>query len=189
MLGRAADKPIRIASKSIRCRPLLERILARDERFRGLLTFTLPETLWLAEQGFDDLVVAYPTADRAALRELAEGEARERISVMVDSTEQLDFIARAVGEGRPPVRVSIDVDAGWAPLGGRVRIGAKRSPLRTPEQGAALAREIVGRAAVELDGLMAYEAQIAGVGDRPPGKPLTGLALRAVQALSARELA
>jgi D-serine deaminase-like pyridoxal phosphate-dependent protein len=70
-----------------------------------------------------------------------------------------------------------------------VRIGAKRSPLRTPEQGAELAREIVRRPAVALDGLMAYEAQIAGVGDRPPGKPLMGLALRAVQALSARELA
>ncbi len=188
MAHRAAGKPIRLASKSVRCRTLQERTLARDG-FRGTLAFTLPEALWLAGEGFDDLVVAYPTVDRAALRELTEGEARERISVMVDSTEQLDFIARAVGDGRPPVRVSIDVDAGWAPLGGRVRIGAKRSPLRTPEQGAALAREIVGRAAVELDGLMAYEAQIAGVGDRPPGKPLTGLALRAVQAMSARELA
>ena len=188
MVRRAAGKPIRLASKSLRCRTLQERTLARDG-FRGTLAFTLPEALWLAGEGFDDLVVAYPTVDRAALRSLAEGEARERISVMVDSTEQLDFIARAVGDGRPPVRVSIDVDAGWAPLGGRVRIGAKRSPLRTPEQGAALAREIAGRAAVELDGLMAYEAQIAGVGDRPPGKPLMGLALRAVQALSARELA
>ncbi len=188
MAHRAAGKPIRLASKSVRCRTLQERTLARDG-FRGTLAFTLPEALWLAGEGFDDLVVAYPTVDRAALRELTEGEARERISVMVDSTEQLDFIAGAVGDGRPPVRVSIDVDAGWAPLGGRVRIGAKRSPLRTPEQGAALAREIVGRAAVELDGLMAYEAQIAGVGDRPPGKPLTGLALRAVQAMSARELA
>jgi D-serine deaminase-like pyridoxal phosphate-dependent protein len=188
MVRRAAGKPIRLASKSLRCRTLQARTLARDG-FRGTLAFTLPEALWLAGEGFDDLVVAYPTVDRGALRELAEGEARERISVMVDSAEHLDFIARSVGEGRPPVRVSIDVDAGWAPLGGRVRIGAKRSPLRTPEQGAALAREIVGRPAVELDGLMAYEAQIAGVGDRPPGKPLMGLALRAVQALSARELA
>jgi D-serine deaminase-like pyridoxal phosphate-dependent protein len=188
MVRRAEGKPIRLASKSVRCRTLQERTLAR-QGFRGTLSFTLPEALWLAGEGFDDVVVAYPTVDRAALRELAEGDARERISVMVDSTDQLDLIARAVGQGRPPVRVSIDVDAGWAPLGGRVRIGAKRSPLRTPEQGAALAREIVGRAAVELDGLMAYEAQIAGVGDRPPGRPLTGLALRAVQALSARELA
>jgi D-serine deaminase-like pyridoxal phosphate-dependent protein len=36
---------------------------------------------------------------------------------------------------------------------------------------------------------MAYEGQIAGVGDRPPGKPLMGLAIRAMQARSARELA
>jgi D-serine deaminase-like pyridoxal phosphate-dependent protein len=87
------------------------------------------------------------------------------------------------------VQVCIDVDAGWAPLGGRVRIGAKRSPVRTPEAAAGLAREIVARPGFRLVGLMAYEAQIAGVGDRPPGRPLMGLALRAVQALSARELA
>ena len=51
MLERAAGKPIRVASKSVRCRALLEKILRRDERFAGLLTFTLPETLWLAEHG------------------------------------------------------------------------------------------------------------------------------------------
>jgi D-serine deaminase-like pyridoxal phosphate-dependent protein len=188
MERRAAGKPIRLASKSVRCRPLQARVLERDE-WQGTLAFTLPEALWLAAEGFDDLVVAYPSTDRGALRALAEGEARERVSVMVDSVAHLDWIAAAVGDGRPPVRVSIDVDAGWAPLGGRVRIGAKRSPLRTPEQAAALARAIVAHPAVELDGLMAYEAQIAGVGDRPPGRPLRGLALRAIQALSARELA
>ena len=39
--------------------------------FRGTLCFTLPEALWLASLGWDDLVVGYPTVDRAALRELA----------------------------------------------------------------------------------------------------------------------
>ena len=38
---------------------------------QGLMTFTLPETLWLAEQGFENLLLAYPTADRGALGELA----------------------------------------------------------------------------------------------------------------------
>src|SRR5215212_9964793 len=71
MLRRAAGKPIRVASKSVRCRPLLERILARDAGFQGLLTYTLPETLWLASHGFTDLLLAYPTADRTALAELA----------------------------------------------------------------------------------------------------------------------
>jgi hypothetical protein len=57
MVSRAAGKPIRLASKSLRCRTLQERTLARDG-FRGTLAFTLPEALWLASEGFEDLVVA-----------------------------------------------------------------------------------------------------------------------------------
>ena len=48
---------------------------------------------------------------------------------------------------------------------------------------------MVRRPGFELDGIMAYEAQIAGVGDRPPGRPLMGVAIRLVQRASARELA
>jgi D-serine deaminase-like pyridoxal phosphate-dependent protein len=70
MLTRARGTPIRVASKSVRCRALLEAILERDEGFRGLMTFTLPESLWLHEHGFDDLLLAYPTAHRGALAEL-----------------------------------------------------------------------------------------------------------------------
>ncbi len=193
MQRRAAGMPIRLASKSIRCRALLERLLADQPGFRGVLAFTLPEALWLAEQGFDDLVVAYPTADRAALRSLAGGDARAKVSVMVDSVEQIELIDGALdggaGGAAGPVRVCIEVDAGWWPLAGRLKVGAKRSPVRTPDQAAAVARAVVARPAVELDGLMAYEAQIAGVGDRPPGRPLMSMVLRAVQRASARELA
>jgi D-serine deaminase-like pyridoxal phosphate-dependent protein len=178
LLARARGKPVRLASKSVRCRTLIDRALGAG--LRGVLAFTLPEALWLASQGHDDVVVAYPTVDRAALRELASGPARERVTVMVDCREHLELVEAA--------RVCIEVDAGWWPLGGRMRIGAKRSPLRTPEQAAALAREIAARPGVELDGLMMYEAQIAGVGDRP-GNPLLGVALRTMQRVSARELA
>jgi D-serine deaminase-like pyridoxal phosphate-dependent protein len=108
---------------------------------------------------------------------------------MVDSTVHLDFIDSAVGAERLPLRLCIDVDAGWWPFAGRLKVGAKRSPLRTPEQVAELAREIVARPGFELVGLMAYESQIAGVGDRPPGRPALGAALRLIQRASARELA
>ena len=91
--------------------------------------------------------------------------------------------------GGGPILVALDVDAGWWPLGGRIRIGARRSPVRTPEQAAALAREVVARPELRLDGLMSYEAHIAGVGDRPPGRPLMGAAIRAMQRASVRELA
>lgn len=191
MLRRAGGTPIRLASKSIRCRALLERTLASDDGFRGTLAYTLPEALWLADRGLRDLLVAYPTVDRAALRALAARADDAGIAVMVDDVAQLELVesaAHAAGSDRP-VRVCIDVDASWRPLGGRLHVGAKRSPLHTPEQVAALAREIVARPALRLVGLMAYEAQIAGVGDRPPGNPLMGVALRAMQRASARELA
>jgi D-serine deaminase-like pyridoxal phosphate-dependent protein len=192
LLHRAGGRPIRLASKSIRCRALLERTLASDPGFRGTLAFTLPEALWLADHGLRDLVVAYPTADRAALRALAAREDDAGIALMVDDVAQLDLIEAAgggAGDRARPLRVCIDADAGWWPLGGRVRIGPKRSPLHTPTQVAALARAIVARPSLRLVGLMAYEGQIAGVGDRPPGRPLYGVALRAVQRASMRELA
>jgi len=192
MLGRAGGKPIRVASKSIRCRALLEAILARDPRFQGLMTFTLPETLWLAEQGFENLLLAYPTADVGALEELALRSAANPEGapiVMVDCVAHLEMIESVLGTGAPPLRVCIDVDASWWWLGGRVKVGPKRSPIHTVEQAVALAREIEKRPQIELDALMAYEGQIAGVGDRPPGQWRRGAAIRFMQKRSAEELA
>jgi D-serine deaminase-like pyridoxal phosphate-dependent protein len=170
----------------VRVRALIDRALGAG--LQGILAFTLPEALWLAED-HADVVVAYPTTDRAALRALAAGPARERVTVMVDCAEHLDAIVAAGARADAPVRVCLDVDAGWWPVRGRIRIGVKRSPVRTPEQAAALAREVLARERLRLVGIMAYEAQIAGVGDNPPGSPLRARAIRAMQARSARELA
>lgn len=192
MLGRAADKPVRVASKSIRCRGLLEAILDRDKRFQGLMTFTLPETLWLAELGFENLLLAYPTADVGALEELALRSAANPAGapiVMIDCAEHLDMIESVLGSGAPPMRVCLDVDASWWWLGGRLKVGPKRSPIHTVEQAVALAREIEKQPQIELDALMAYEGQIAGVGDQPPGQRRRGATIRWMQRRSAAELA
>jgi D-serine deaminase-like pyridoxal phosphate-dependent protein len=184
---RAARKPIRLASKSVRCRALQQQILARHG-FQGTLAFTLPEALWLASHGAEDLLLAYPTTDSRALAALADVGAP--VTVMVDDVEQLELLERGTGPSSAgPISVCIDVDAGWWLLGGRVRVGAKRSPLHTAEQVASLARAIVNRERLQLVGIMAYESQIAGVGDSPAGRPLRARAIRAMQARSARELA
>jgi D-serine deaminase-like pyridoxal phosphate-dependent protein len=167
MLRRAAGKPIRVASKSIRSRPVIQSILQRDPGYRGLMTFTLDETLWLWELGFDDLLLAYPTADRQGLMRLAAIDDPGRPVVMVDSTEQLGFIESATGGNGLPIRVCIEIDLSYWTAGGRVKIGPKRSPVRTAQQATALAREIDKRPGVELVGLMGYEGHIAGVGDSP----------------------
>ena len=188
LVRRAGGKPIRVASKSVRCRALLEDVLRRDG-FSGVMSFTLPEALWLHGHGVRDLLVAYPTADRGALRELRrDPAAAANVTLMVDDPAHLDLVEQAAPDGAR-VRVCLDLDTSWRPLGGRLRVGARRSPLRTPEQAAAFARHVAARPAFRLAGVMAYEAQIAGVGDDPPGKPLTGRAIRAMQRLSARELA
>jgi D-serine deaminase-like pyridoxal phosphate-dependent protein len=187
----AGGVPIRVASKSVRCRELLRRILDHDAGFRGLLNFTLPESLWLESHGFEDLVLAYPTADRAAVAELAALAAAEpgrSPAVMVDSSRHLDLLESAVADGGEPIRVCIELDVGWWPLGGRLKIGPKRSPIRTPEAAQALAREVSARSGVRLVGLMAYEGHIAGVGDDAPASRVRNAAIRVMQGLSAREL-
>jgi D-serine deaminase-like pyridoxal phosphate-dependent protein len=192
MLRRSRGKPIRVASKSIRSRPVLERLLDLDPGFQGTLSFTLPETLWLWERGLRDLVVAYPTTDRASLTRLARitsEDPDEAPVVMVDSPEHLDLIEEAASSFVAPVRVAIDVDLSWWPLGGVVKIGPKRSPVRTADQAVSLAQEIDRRERVKLVGVMAYEGQIAGVGDNVPRKALTNLAIRAMQSASAKDVA
>ncbi|MFI6500965.1 amino acid deaminase/aldolase [Nonomuraea typhae] len=190
LVRRAAGKPIRVASKSVRSRPVLERILAMDG-FQGIMAFTLPEALWLAGHGFTDILVAYPTADRAALARLAADPAAAReIALTVDSLAHLDTIEDAVtgAPGRHEIRLCMDIDAGFRAFGGRLRAGAWRSPVREPAQAAELAAAIAKRPGFRLCGLMAYEAQIAGVGDDPPGNAAFARAVRLMQARSAREL-
>jgi D-serine deaminase-like pyridoxal phosphate-dependent protein len=189
MLALTRGKPIRVASKSVRCRWLLRATLDRDPGFRGLMTFTLRESLWLHRQGFEDILLAYPTADRRAIAELARGEHERAQVLMVDSAEHLDFIESAAGEPERPLRLCIEIDLSWWTLGGRVKIGPKRSPIRRPEQAQALAREIARRPRFELVGVMGYEGHIAGVGDSPPGQRLRGMAIRRIQQASAREIA
>ncbi|WP_182908444.1 amino acid deaminase/aldolase [Microbispora sp. H13382] len=184
MVRRARGKPIRVASKSIRCRSVLERVLAMDG-ISGVMAFTLPEALWLVSTGLRDVLVAYPTADRTALRTLGSDEiAAREITVMVDSPEHLDLIESLRLPHR--VRVCLDLDAGFVAFGGRFRAGALRSPIREPEQAAEIAAHIAKRPGLRLAGLMAYEAQIAGVGDDVPGP--YGRAVRLMQERSRREL-
>ncbi|MFE0588621.1 amino acid deaminase/aldolase [Micromonospora echinospora] len=185
----AAGKPVRVASKSVRSHDLLTRVLRRPG-WRGVLAFTLPEAIRLVRaEVSDDVVVAYPTADRAALAELAgDPELAAAVTLMVDDPAQLDLVdaVRAPGQ-RPELRVCLDLDASWRPLRG-VHVGVRRSPVHSATAAGAFAATVAGRRGFRLVGVMAYEAQIAGLGDAPPGQALRGTAIRAVQRRSYREL-
>jgi D-serine deaminase-like pyridoxal phosphate-dependent protein len=191
MLERADGVPIRVASKSLRCAPLVRKILESDGRYQGQLTFTLAESLWLAEQGFSDLLLAYPCVDLEALAALSAHTAERQDSaptIVIDSPAHL--IDKAHGGG-PPVRVAIDADCAYWTAGDRVKLGPKRSPIHTPEQAVELAREIEKRPGSKLVGMMFYEGHIAGLGDNAPGaiNKAKNRAIRELQKRSIAELA
>ena len=164
MLVRSSGVPIRVASKSVRVREMIDAVLALPG-YAGVLAFTLPEALWLAET-HDDIVLGYPSVDRAAIAALAVHEsAAARVTLMVDDLSQLDVIdAVAPPARRAELRVAIDADASFRARG-LGHIGVRRSPVRAPGEVANLARAIAAREGFRLVGLMMYEAQIAGQGD------------------------
>jgi D-serine deaminase-like pyridoxal phosphate-dependent protein len=188
---RAAGTPVRVASKSLRVRALLDRVLARPG-FEGILAYTLPEALWLVEHGARDVLVAYPSAELGALRRLASRpEALAAITLMVDEAAQLDLILESTADLAPRagdrrIRLALELDVSYSPLPG-VRFGALRSPVRTPEQAVALTREILARPRLQLVGLMAYEGHIAGVTDA--SRTPYGAAVRAMKRLARPDVA
>ncbi|MFD7154364.1 amino acid deaminase/aldolase [Kribbella sp. NPDC059898] len=184
LVRRAAGTPIRIASKSVRCRPLVAAALERPG-FHGVMSYALPEALWLARNGVDDILIGYPTTHRTAIRELSEDpEAASRITLMIDSPEHLAVIKAAglgaTATGTARIQVCLDVDASLRIFG--QHLGVRRSPLRTPAEVATLARTVAADDRFELTGVMFYEAQIAGLPDTSP-------AVRWVKRRSAAELA
>ena len=187
MVRRAAGTPIRIATKSVRVRSVVEALL-HEPGYHGVLAYTLAEALWLADT-VDDLVVGYPTAERSGIRRLGtEPDLASRITLMVDSPQQLDLIDSVLRpRERETIRVCLELDASWdAPVLGH--LGVRRSPVHDPADAGALAAYIADRPGFVLVGLMSYEAQIAGIVNRPEGRPIDGALNRWMQSRSMPEL-
>lgn len=179
LVRRAGGVPIRVATKSVRVRSVVEEVLHRPG-FAGVMTYSLAESVWLSDLGHDDVLLAYPSVSRASLHDLAAEEQRlAAITVMVDSTDHLDLVGSVLGSGHPTIRVCLDVDASLRL--GPLHLGARRSPVHTAEEAERLARAVAERPGFALVGLMFYDAQIAGVPDSSP-------AVRLMKRRSAAEL-
>lgn len=167
-----SGQSLRLATKSIRVPELMRRILSFGPPYRGLMTYTVRETAFLAEIGFDDFLVAYPTCQpdewRLARRIHEDGKT---IRLMVDSIEAARGLSRVMAGASRPLPVTLDVDMSLRYLGGRAHLGVRRSPIRSVRQVCDFfdaARELTG---IEPVGLMGYEAQLAGLPDRNPFEP------------------
>ncbi len=187
LVARAGGKPVRLASKSVRCRELLRRVISTSPAFQGILCFSAAEAAHLASDGFKDLVVAYPTVDSHAIaavcRQVAAGA---QICLMVDEVGQLAALATVAREHDVELAVAIDLDMSTRFPG--LHFGVHRSPLHDVAGALKLATAIAQTPHLRLDGLMGYEAQIAGLQDYIPGQVLKSTVVRALKQRSLAEL-
>ncbi len=164
----AGQLPVRIATKSVRCVPLLHLLREYSSRFQGFLCVSAREALHLANEGLDDFLIGYPFYQRAEQEAFLELVRRGKKAVaLIDSLEHaqaLNYTFQGTGL-QAPVCIEADVSSDW----GWVYFGVRRSPLRTVEAVLWLAQALQRLERVRLIGLLAYEAQIAGVGDRRVG--------------------
>lgn len=187
LIERAGSLPIRLASKSIRCRDVLRRVQAMSPVFQGILCYSAAEAAHLAADAFKDLVVAYPTVDRhdldLACTAIAGGA---EICLMVDDPQQLPFLSEAATRAGVTLPVAIDLDMSSTLPG--LHFGVRRSPVAGVEAAVALADAVAGTPHLRLDGLMGYEAQLAGLQDLVPGQRLKSAAVRALKRRSQPEV-
>jgi len=184
LLHRAAGRPLRVASKSVRVRAVLDLVLARSAVI-GVMAYSPWEALWLARAGVGDILVGYPTADEGALDAIASDEAgAAAVTLMVDDVAQAVRASRAAREHGRTLRVCLDVDASLRVALGpfTLHMGVRRSPVHTPDEVAALAASVARLPGLAVRGLMFYEAQVAGLPD-------SSAAVRAVKRLSLADLA
>jgi D-serine deaminase-like pyridoxal phosphate-dependent protein len=179
---RAAGKRVRLASKSIRSPALLERIVQRvGSVANGVMTYTAAETAMYAERGERDLVLAYPTLQASDAVLLARANRTASAAVVVDDPAQLaPLVAGARGEGTR-IPVAIELDQSWRPIGDRLHLGVRRSPLREPGEIVALARRIADAPELRFAGIMGYEAQLAGLQDRSRARAWQAPVIRAIK--------
>lgn len=165
-------KPIRLATKSLRCTSIMQHIWSwAPDRWAGWMSYTPQEAWHLSEVGFDNFLIGYPTTRVEELQALiALLQADRKVFAMVDSIEAVEALERAFSGTRMRIGVCLDVDASsdW----GVLYFGVRRSPIDSVEGAVLLAQRILRSKHLFLAGVMLYEAQIAGVGDEGALGPL-----------------
>ena len=173
-LATAHRLPLRIATKSLRAPALLRRLLDRGKPcFVGLLCFAVREAEQLFALGFDDFLVAYPPSlRRGEGQDLARAARLSKkgckLILAVDSERAIDRAAEEARAENTSLALVLDIDMSREFAQGRVHLGARRSPLRTTDEVVRLARHIHTCEGVSFAGVLAYEAQVAGLTDRNP---------------------
>ena len=188
VITRAQGKRIRLASKSLRSVAILQRLLAADASFQGIMCYTAREALYLASKGIADLLIGYPIWNEQDITAIAQATTEgATITLMIDCIEHIEHIEAIAQRQGVVLPVCLEIDMSLDIPG--LHFGVWRSPLHAPEQARALIERIIASQHVRLDGLMGYEAQIAGVGDNIPGQRVKNTLVKLLKRRSRQDVA
>lgn len=184
---RAKQKNIRIASKSIRCLALIKRIIKSNLKYKGIMAYSAQEAAWLADNGFDDILIGYPCYHQQDITLVIEKIKQGKlITLMVDLPEHVAQINQIATQHQciVPLCIDIDMSSNFSVL----HFGVFRSNITTAKKALALYKIIKTHSNVKLEGLMGYEAQIAGLNDEMPHQFLMNQLVKVLKNKSLKEI-
>ncbi|MEW6055525.1 MAG: alanine racemase [Bdellovibrionota bacterium] len=178
-------KTLRLATKSVRVPELIQRVLNYGPVFQGLMCYSIEEAAFWAERGLDDLFIAYPSVRKSDLKILRDlHEQGKKISIAVDSVQGLEALSGEMQTVKQPFSVVVDIDVSLRLLGGLVHLGVRRSPIHSRRELEEFLDHAQKYPQLRVRGAMAYDAQIAGLGDKNPFKKLINPAAKLIRKLS-----
>lgn len=185
---RCAKGTIRIASKSLRCRFALQRILESGSPYQGIMTFSPQESIWLSECGFDDILIGYPTIHKASLDMICKAtENKKKIIPMVDSLEHIQIIQEIAKNNNVVQPVCIDIDMSSDFPG--IHFGVYRSSITNVSLFKKFFDAAMTYPNIRIAGIMGYEAQIAGIGTNTSSEKIKSNIIKILKGISIKELA
>jgi D-serine deaminase-like pyridoxal phosphate-dependent protein len=163
-------KTLRLATKSIRSEPLIQKILdLGGESFQGLMCFNVHEASFLSEKGFDDFLIAYPNLQDSCLKTIQHLLLQEKkITLMVDHEIHLQKIHEFWKKHPCQIKLPVCIDLDLSLRLPGAHLGVQRSSIRTLDDLERFIHLCKKNPYIQCEGMMGYEAQVAGVGEKSP---------------------
>ena len=179
-------KTLRVASKSVRSVWVLRRVFEASPVYRGIMAFHPREAAFLASEGFDDILLGYPCTVRRDVDAICGWIKKGKtIIFMIDSSEHVRHLGAIAAAHGVRIPVCIDVDMSSSFPG--VYFGVRRSPVHGEAELAPIADAVRATPGVDLRGVMGYEAQVAGLGDRNPARGIGNMLIPTMKRRSMAE--
>lgn len=178
---------LRLATKSIRSLDVLHYIKNKSPHYIGLMSYSAAESLYLLQNGFDNILCAYPSLDSKSIAEtFAYTQKGASMVWMIDRLEHVQLLNNIASEHNVKIEVCLDINMSM-PLP-KLYFGTKRSALMNKKQVKQLLRDIKPYQNVKITALMGYEAQIAGLPEQLPGKAVLAPAIRLLKKRSQKQV-